>query len=90
MLIKSGNDPRSLRRSATTHTPTFSIRSHSIRLDLLSLSLRGSARAGNFKLFDVLGRLQPLITTPVNPQILVILCENEARAGIYVLSYWSP
>ena len=24
----------------------------------------GSARAGNFKFFDFLGRLQPLITTP--------------------------
>ena len=33
-----------------------------------------------------LGRLQPLITTPENPQILVILCENEAIGGIYILT----
>ena len=30
---------------------------------------------------DFVGRLQPLITAPENPQILVILCENEAIGG---------
>ncbi len=33
-----------------------------------------------FKIYfsDFLGSLQPLIATPENPQILVILCENES------------
>ena len=35
---------------------------------------------------DCLGRLQPLITTPESPQILVALCENEAVGGIYILT----
>ena len=30
---------------------------------------------------DFLRRLQSLITTTENPQILVILCQNEARGG---------
>ena len=35
---------------------------------------------------NICGRLQSLITTPEKPQILVILCENEAIGGIYILT----
>ena len=35
---------------------------------------------------DFLGRLQPLVTTPEKPQIKVMLCQNEARGGTYVLT----
>ena len=55
---------------------------------------RGPARSGTqillfltFHFFlicsDFLGRLRSLIKAPENPQILVILCENEAIGGIW-------
>ena len=45
------------------------------------LDLFNSSKCSGF-----LGRLQPLISTTENPQIPVILCENEAIGGIYVLT----
>ena len=33
------------------------------------------------KFLDFLGKLQPLVTTTDDPQILVALCENEAVGG---------
>ena len=45
---------------------------------------------GDFHFFsicsDLFGRLQPLITTPENPQVKVILCQHGARGGVYVLT----
>jgi hypothetical protein len=35
---------------------------------------------------DFLGRLQPLVATPEEPQILVTLCEKEAGGGVYILT----
>ena len=47
----------------------------------------GGDHTGDFQYFsDFLGRLQPLITTPEKPQIKVILCQNETRGGIYILT----
>ena len=33
---------------------------------------------------------KPSITTPENPQIKVVLCQNEVRGGIYILTRREP
>ena len=67
--LLGGFNPSQLPRSPRTQLPTIA----SPRL--------GSARAGNFNFLDYLGRLQSITTASENPQIKVILCENEARGG---------
>ncbi len=56
-------------------------------LGVHSYQTLGGDQAGDFQYFpDFLRRLQPLVTPPENPQILVILCENGAIGGIYILT----
>ena len=73
-----GSPRSSASRTDLRASPAFSPNSETtFKKRKLQICL-GSAGAGNFRCVDYFGRLQPLMTTPENLQILILLCENEA------------